>query len=84
MQGWTLDELAALPAGVVPVAGPVDVVGLEARCDARGRPMVLLDTASVTDKPHQITFTYIPPLNRSSHTGTAKWRLERQFKYDEQ
>lgn len=51
MVAWsTLDDLAGLPAGVVPVARPVDVVGLEARCDARGRPMVLLDTGGVTDK----------------------------------
>jgi RNAse (barnase) inhibitor barstar len=46
----TLDELAGLPAGVMPVVGPVDVVELEARCDARGRPMVLLDTGRVADK----------------------------------
>lgn len=46
----SLDELAALPSGVVPVAEPVDVVALEARCDAQGRPMVLLDTGSVADK----------------------------------
>ncbi len=51
MVAWrTLDDLAALPAGVVPVTRPVDLVGLEARCDARGRPMVLLDTGRVTDK----------------------------------
>jgi RNAse (barnase) inhibitor barstar len=46
----SLDDLAGLPAGIVPVAQAVDVVELEARCDARGRPMVLLETATVTDK----------------------------------
>ena len=43
------EELAALPGGVVPVAHPVDVVTLEAHCDARGRPTVVLDTHAVTD-----------------------------------
>lgn len=49
MQQPTLDELAALPAGVLPVPRPVDVAALEARCDARGRPMVVIDTHDVTD-----------------------------------
>lgn len=46
----TPDELADLPAGVLPVSQPVDVAELEERCDARGRPMVVLDTHAVTDK----------------------------------
>mgnify|MGYP001826501606 FL=1 len=46
----TLAELAALPAGVVPVPGGVDVIALEAECDSRGRPMVLLDTDEVASK----------------------------------
>ena len=49
-QTANLDDLAALPAGVVPVQGGVDVVALEARCDARGRPMVVLSTPGVADK----------------------------------
>lgn len=46
----TAAQLAGLPAGVVPVAGTVDVLALEAECDARGRPSVVLDTADVADK----------------------------------
>lgn len=46
----TVAQLAGLPAGVMPVAGAVDLVALEAECDARGRPTVVLDTESVEDK----------------------------------
>ena len=49
-QARTVRQLAGLPAGVVPVPGVVDVVALEAECDARGRPTVVLDTATVSDK----------------------------------
>jgi hypothetical protein len=44
-----VEELAGLPGGVVPVAHTVDVTLLEAQCDARGRPMVVLDTHAVHD-----------------------------------
>lgn len=50
VEARTAAQLAALPAGVVPVAGTVDLVALEAECDARGRPSVVLDTADVADK----------------------------------
>jgi hypothetical protein len=46
----SLDELATVAGGVVPIVGGVDVLALEARCDAHGRPMLLLDTSSVTGK----------------------------------
>lgn len=46
----SVQQLAALPAGVVPVPGRVDVLALEAECDARGRPTVVLDTERVSDK----------------------------------
>jgi RNAse (barnase) inhibitor barstar len=46
----SVQQLAALPSGVVPVPGRVDVVALEAECDARGRPTVVLDTGRVHDK----------------------------------
>jgi len=46
----SVQQLAALPAGVVPVPGRVDVVALKAECDARGRPTVVLDTGQVHGK----------------------------------
>lgn len=49
-QARTVRQLAGLPGGVVPVHGVVDVVALEAECDARGRPTVVLDTRTVSDK----------------------------------
>lgn len=49
-QAHTVQQLAGLPAGVVPVPGAVDVMALEAECDARGRPTVVLDTGQVSDK----------------------------------
>ena len=42
--------MAALGGGVLPVSQPVDVLALEAACEARGRPFVVLDTHRVTDK----------------------------------
>jgi RNAse (barnase) inhibitor barstar len=46
----SVQQLAGLPAGVVPVPGAVDIMALEAECDARGRPTVVLDTGQVSDK----------------------------------
>jgi len=50
MKVTSVDELADLPAGVVPVAQDVDVSVLERACDERGRPMVLLATSGVHGK----------------------------------
>jgi RNAse (barnase) inhibitor barstar len=42
--------LASLGPGVVPLHAAVDVPALEVACDEAGRPLVVLDTAGVTDK----------------------------------
>jgi RNAse (barnase) inhibitor barstar len=44
------DDLAARDPGVLPVSEPVDVLALEAACEAVGRPLVVLDTHEVVDK----------------------------------
>lgn len=46
----TVEQLAALPAGIVPVHDNIDVGALVAECGARGRPTVVLDTEQVADK----------------------------------
>ncbi len=50
MRPRTVQELAQLPPGIVPLAQEVDVDALEHACDERGRPMVLLVTEAVHDK----------------------------------
>ncbi len=50
MRPRTVQELAQLPPGIVPLAQEVDVGALEHACDERGRPMVLLVTEAVHDK----------------------------------
>ena len=45
----TEEELAALPPGIVPVAGAVDVRRLERSCQERSRPTVVLDTRGLVD-----------------------------------
>ncbi len=44
------EQLAVLGPGVRPVSQPVDVVALEAACEALGRPLLLIDTHQVSDK----------------------------------
>ncbi len=46
----SVEDLAARDAGVLPVVEPVDVLSLEAACEAVGRPFVVLDTHDVVDK----------------------------------